>query len=89
MKKQLCILVSSFLAISIEVNASCTGTGNSSGDGWGFTCGSATSEARAEACRGCNRNGESCGEIVESSCDDGWFYSTAWVNVQCCGGSSY
>jgi hypothetical protein len=83
-KRELCILVSSLLAVSAGTEASCPGDGHVFAMGWGFTEASARHDALVNACEACNIvYGESCGPVRSSGVDDGWIWDSAWVAVDC------
>jgi len=88
-KSELAVLVSSSLmALSMHADADCRGRGHASGTGWGFSCDSAIEDARDEACRGCHRGEETCGETKQTHCEFEWTHYSGWVSVQCCSDSS-
>jgi hypothetical protein len=81
-KRELAIVISSTLMALGGAEAVADGA-TSNAHSWGFSCESAIESARDEACHTCATHQYSCGETMQSSCDDGFFYDTAHVTVEC------
>jgi hypothetical protein len=88
-KRELCILISSLVVMGVDAIAEaqtkmCSGKGTVGAMGGGFTLEAAHYDALTAACDACNSAyDETCGEIIEASYDDGWFWNTASLTVQC------
>jgi hypothetical protein len=88
-KRELSILISSLLAVGVDAVAEegtrmCPGKGTVGAMGGGFTVSAAHYDALAAACSACDyAYDETCGEILEASYTDGWFWNTASLTVQC------
>jgi hypothetical protein len=87
-KRELCMLISSLLVMGVDAVAEaqtpmCPGhiVGAMGG---GFTVSAAHHDALGAACWACDYGyDEWCGEIIQASYEDGWFWNTASLTVQC------